>query len=48
MEFTKRNRTHFATTRKDTGDVLGVVGKDYEIVPSETKKRKLEEVRAFM
>jgi len=32
MDFTKRIRTHFATIRKDTGDVLGVVGKDYEIV----------------
>ena len=32
MDFTKRIRTHFATMRKDTGDVLGVVGKDYEIV----------------
>lgn len=25
-------KTHFATIRKDTGDVLGVVGKDYQIV----------------
>jgi phage/plasmid-like protein (TIGR03299 family) len=32
MDFTKRIKTHFATIRKDTGDVLGVVGKDYEIV----------------
>ena len=32
MGFTKRIITHFATMRKDTGDVLGVVGKDYEIV----------------
>lgn len=32
MDFTKRVKTHFATIRKDTGDVLGVVGKDYEIV----------------
>jgi phage/plasmid-like protein (TIGR03299 family) len=32
MDFTKRVKTHFATVRKDTGDVLGVVGKDYEIV----------------
>src|SRR6187549_864073 len=32
MDFTKRIKTHFATMRKDTGDVLGVVGKDYEIV----------------
>jgi len=32
MDFTKLIKTHFATMRKDTGDVLGVVGKDYEIV----------------
>ncbi len=32
MDFTKRIKTHFATIRKDTGDVLGVVGKDYQIV----------------
>lgn len=32
MDFANRIRTHFATIRKDTGDVLGVVGKDYEIV----------------
>src|SRR6187399_1127032 len=32
MDFTNRIKTHFATMRKDTGDVLGVVGKDYEIV----------------
>lgn len=32
MDFTKRVKTHFATIRPDTGDVLGVVGKDYEIV----------------
>ncbi|TAJ47358.1 MAG: DUF945 domain-containing protein [Chitinophagaceae bacterium] len=32
MDVTKRVKTHFATLRKDTGDVLGVVGKDYEIV----------------
>lgn len=32
MDFTKRIKTHFATIRRDTGDVLGVVGKDYEIV----------------
>jgi phage/plasmid-like protein (TIGR03299 family) len=25
-------RTHHATIRKDTGDILGIVGKDYEIV----------------
>jgi phage/plasmid-like protein (TIGR03299 family) len=32
MDIPKRIKTHFATMRKDTGDVLGVVGKDYEIV----------------
>ncbi|SJZ85206.1 DUF932 domain-containing protein [Sediminibacterium ginsengisoli] len=32
MDFTKRIKTHSATIRKDTGAVLGVVGKDYEIV----------------
>lgn len=32
MDFTTRIKTHFATIRKDTGDVLGIVGKDYEIV----------------
>lgn len=32
MDFTRRIKTHQATIRKDTGDVLGVVGKDYEIV----------------
>lgn len=32
MDFNKRIKTHCATIRKDTGDVLGVVGKDYEIV----------------
>lgn len=32
MDFTKRVKTHYATIRKDTGDILGVVGKDYEIV----------------
>lgn len=32
MDRTNRIKTHFATMRKDTGDVLGVVGKDYEIV----------------
>ncbi len=32
MDFNKRIKTHFATMRRDTGDVLGVVGKDYEIV----------------
>src|SRR5580704_16730252 len=32
MDVTKRIKTYFATMRKDTGDVLGVVGKDYQIV----------------
>lgn len=32
MDFNKRVKTHHATIRKDTGDILGVVGKDYEIV----------------
>jgi phage/plasmid-like protein (TIGR03299 family) len=32
MDFTKRIKSHFSTIRKDTGDVLGVVGKDYQIV----------------
>ena len=32
MDITNRIKTHFATMRRDTGDVLGVVGKDYEIV----------------
>ena len=32
MDVTKRIRSHFATMRKDTGDVLGIVGKDYEII----------------
>lgn len=31
-DFTKRVKTHYATMRKDSGDVLGIVGKDYEIV----------------
>lgn len=32
MDVTQKIKTHFATIRKDTGEVLGVVGKDYEIV----------------
>ncbi len=32
MDSNKRVRTHYATIRKDTSDILGVVGKDYEIV----------------
>lgn len=32
MDFIKRVKTHYATIRKDTGDILGVVGKDYQIV----------------
>jgi len=32
MDFTKRIKSHHATMRPDTGEVLGVVGKDYEII----------------
>lgn len=32
MDHTARVKTHYATMRKDTGAILGVVGKDYEIV----------------
>lgn len=32
MDFSKRVKTHFATIRKDTGDILGIVGKDYQVV----------------
>lgn len=32
MDFSKRIKTHFATMRPNTGEVLGIVGKDYEIV----------------
>ncbi len=32
MDITKRILTHSATMRKDTGAVLGIVGRDYEIV----------------
>ena len=32
MDFTRKIKTHFATIRQDTGNVLGVVSKDYEIV----------------
>jgi hypothetical protein len=32
VDHTKKIISHFATMRKDTGAVLGVVGKDYEIV----------------
>lgn len=32
MDFSKRVKTHFATIRRDTGDILGIVGKDYQIV----------------
>lgn len=32
MDRTQRIKTHFATIRQDKGDVLGIVGKDYEIV----------------
>lgn len=30
--FMQQVKTHFATMRTDTGDVLGIVGKDYQIV----------------
>jgi phage/plasmid-like protein (TIGR03299 family) len=32
MDSTNRITTHFATMRKDTGDILGVVGSKYEVV----------------
>jgi phage/plasmid-like protein (TIGR03299 family) len=32
MDNTNNVKTHFATMRKDTGAILGIVGKDYEIV----------------
>ncbi len=32
IDYTTNIQTHFATMRKDTGAVLGIVGKDYEIV----------------
>lgn len=32
MDHHKRIKTHLATLRTDTGEVLGVVGKDYEII----------------
>lgn len=32
MDFTNRIKSHHATMRPDTGEVLGVVGKDYEII----------------
>src|SRR4051812_32315511 len=36
MDSTNRITTHFATMRKDTGDVLGVVGSKYEVVQNVT------------
>jgi phage/plasmid-like protein (TIGR03299 family) len=36
MDFTNRVKTHYATMRKDTGDVLGIVGSKYEVVQNET------------
>lgn len=36
MDTTNRIKTHFATMRKDTGDVLGIVGSKYEIVQNRT------------
>jgi phage/plasmid-like protein (TIGR03299 family) len=35
MDFTNRVKTHYATMRKDTGDVLGIVGNKYEVVQNE-------------
>lgn len=32
MDFTNRVKSHHATIRPDTGEVLGIVGKDYEII----------------
>lgn len=32
MDFSHRIKSHYATMRPDTGDVLGIVGKDYEII----------------
>ena len=32
LEFREKIATHSATIRKDTGEILGVVGKDYQIV----------------
>lgn len=32
MDFSHRIKSHSATMRPDTGDVLGIVGKDYEII----------------
>lgn len=32
MDHTSKVRSHFATMRRDTGTILGIVGKDYEIV----------------
>lgn len=32
MDFSQRIKSHYATMRPDTGDVLGIVGKDYEII----------------
>jgi phage/plasmid-like protein (TIGR03299 family) len=36
MDYTRKISTHFATIRKDTGDVLGVVGNKYEVVQNTT------------
>jgi phage/plasmid-like protein (TIGR03299 family) len=36
MDTTKRVKTHFATIRTDTGEVLGVVGSKYEVVQNKT------------
>ncbi|HRH61619.1 MAG TPA: DUF932 domain-containing protein, partial [Chitinophagaceae bacterium] len=36
MDFTNRIKTHFATMRPDTGEILGIVGSKYEIVQNKT------------
>ncbi len=35
MDYTSKVNTHFATIRRDTGAILGIVGKDYEIVQNQ-------------
>lgn len=32
MDFNHRVKSHSATMRRDTGDILGIVGKDYQVV----------------
>lgn len=36
MDTTNKIKTHFATMRNDTGDLLGIVGSKYEIVQNKT------------